>query len=105
MVPSEKSRQKSGKKSGEQSGDEAVVSFETAAERIEQIVAELEGGELDLEASLVAFELGVKLSKQCAEQLESAQQRVEILVRQGGDWVARPFETDADEEDVLEEDG
>jgi len=61
------------------------LSFELALERLEQ-------GELELEASLAAFEEGVRLSKHCAGQLASAESRVEILIREGEDWISRPFE-------------
>ena len=43
------------------------------------------------EASLSAFEEGVALSQQCAGQLEVAERRIEVLTREGGDWVARQF--------------
>ncbi|MDH3211857.1 MAG: exodeoxyribonuclease VII small subunit [Myxococcales bacterium] len=68
------------------------LSFEAALERLESIVARLEDGELELEAALAAFEAGVALSRRCAEQLEQAERRIEVLVRDGEQWTARPFE-------------
>ena len=68
------------------------LSFEQTLQRLETIVEELEGGELALERALSMFEEGVKLSRCCAEQLSAAEQRVETLVREGGEWKARPFE-------------
>ena len=68
------------------------LSFELALERLEQVVDRLEQGELELEASLAAFEEGVRLSKHCAGQLAAAESRVEILIREGEDWISRPFE-------------
>ena len=67
--------------------------FESALERLEEIVDQLEQGDLELEAALVAFEEGVKLSRHCATQLEAAEQRVEVLVRESGDWATRPFDS------------
>jgi exodeoxyribonuclease VII small subunit len=74
------------------------LAFEEAIERLEGLVTQLEDGELDLETSLSAFEEGVSLSKHCAGQLEVAQRRIEVLTREGGEWLARPFEG-ADGED------
>ena len=68
------------------------LSFEAALARLESIVARLEGGDLELEAALASFEEGVALSRRCAEQLERAERRIEVLVRDGKQWVARPFE-------------
>jgi exodeoxyribonuclease VII small subunit len=67
------------------------ISFEQALERLEAIVERLEGGELDLEAALAAFEEGVALTRRCADRLEQAERRVEVLVREGERLVARPF--------------
>jgi exodeoxyribonuclease VII small subunit len=72
----------------------AAPSFEEALDQLEGIVDRLEDGDLDLEQALLAFEDGVKLSRQCAAQLDAAEQRVEVLVRQGRELVARPFEAD-----------
>jgi exodeoxyribonuclease VII small subunit len=68
------------------------LSFEAALARLESIVARLEGGDLELEAALASFEEGVALSRRCAEQLERAERRIEVLMRDGEQWVARPFE-------------
>ena len=68
--------------------------FEQAIEELEGVVENLEDGELDLEAALVAFEQGVALSKHCAGQLESAERRIEVLVEQGGELLATPFDGD-----------
>ena len=79
--------------------DARAPSFEEALEQLEGIVDRLEDGELDLEEALLAFEDGVKLSRQCAAQLDSAEQRVEVLVRQGRELVARPFEAGEEAEE------
>ena len=72
--------------------DLGAASFEEALEGLEALVAQLETGELPLEAALAAFERGVRLSRRCAEQLESAERRISELVREGGVLAARPFE-------------
>lgn len=72
------------------------LAFEQAIERLEGLVDRLEDGELDLEASLAAFEQGVALSKVCASKLDSAERRIEILVQEGGETLTRSFEDAGD---------
>lgn len=55
--------------------------FETALEQLEQIVEQLESGELSLEDSLVAFEAGVGLVRDCNQKLNEVEKKIEILVR------------------------
>jgi len=57
--------------------------FEQALKRLEGIVAELEKGELALEKALELFEEGIKISRSCGEKLAEAEQKVEILVKDG----------------------
>ncbi len=59
-------------------------SFEAAMQRLEEIAAALEAGDLPLEESLQMFEEGVELSKYCAAKLEEAEQRLKRLVRKEG---------------------
>jgi exodeoxyribonuclease VII small subunit len=66
--------------------------FEVAVERLEAVVDRLERGELSLEEALVLFEQGVRLSRRLGEQLEQAKRRVELLLEQEGELLARPFE-------------
>ncbi len=55
------------------------LTYESAYTKLEEIVRNLEAGELTLEESLTLFEDGVRLSKYCATQLDAAQGRLEIL--------------------------
>ncbi len=73
-------------------------SFEGCLDRLEKIVKELEGGNLPLERALELFEEGMKLSENCRRQLDSAESRIEMLVRKGSQIVAEPFHL-ADEGD------
>lgn len=73
------------------------LSFEASLDRLEGVVDQLERGELELEASLAAFEEGVQLSARCSSLLASAEQRIETLTQEGGNWVSRPFESDVSE--------
>lgn len=54
--------------------------FEGALKRLEEIVARLEGNELDLEQSLQMFEEGVKLVRFGATRLDEAERRIEMLL-------------------------
>jgi len=66
--------------------------FEASLTELEAIVDRLEEGDLPLEEALAAFEAGVALTRSCAEQLEAAERRVEVLMRDGARWVTRPFD-------------
>jgi len=62
----------------------AKENFENAMKRLETIVQELEEGDLSLEASLTAFEEGMKLLKFCSAKLEEVEKKVTLLVRESG---------------------
>ena len=61
--------------------DQQTKSFEASLEALEQIVHELEKGDLPLEKSLELFEQGISLSRQCQERLSQAERRIEVLLR------------------------
>lgn len=67
-------------------------SFETGLKELEEIVKEMESGDLPLERALALFERGMGLSDTCRKQLEEAETRVEILMQRGKTVVAKPFE-------------
>lgn len=71
-----------------------VPPFEEALARLEALVKRLDGGELPLEESLSLFEDGVALARGCAEQLASAERRIELLLREGDALRVEPFEPD-----------
>ena len=68
------------------------LSFEDALGRLETLVDRLEQGDLELEEALSSFERGVALTRRCAGQLEDAERRIEILVKEGEKLLTRPFE-------------
>ena len=70
------------------------LAFEAGLEELEKIVRELEKGDLPLEQSLALFENGMRLSAECKRQLESAETRVEVLMRKGSEMTAVPFESE-----------
>ena len=70
--------------------------FEEGLQRLEKIVQELEKGEVPLEKSLTLFEEGMQLSAACRKELEQAEGKVEILLKQNGKLQAEPFEPSTD---------
>jgi len=74
----------------------AEKKFETALSRLEEIVQELEQGDLALDQSLKLFEEGIKLSRICNRRLEDAERKVEILLKdRDGAVRPEPFEEEA----------
>ena len=70
--------------------------FEECLQRLEKIVEELEKGNAHLEQAIKLFEEGVKLSTSCRQELEAAEGKVEILLKQNGKLQAEPFEPSAE---------
>ena len=70
--------------------------FEDSLQRLEQIVDELEKGNVPLEQALKLFEEGVKLSASCRQELEAAEGKVEILLKQNGKLQPAAFEPSAE---------
>jgi exodeoxyribonuclease VII small subunit len=69
-----------------------VAKFEECLQRLEKIVDELEKGDIPLEKALALFEEGVKLSGACRKELEEAEGKIEILMKQNGKLQPEPFE-------------
>ena len=68
--------------------------FEEAMQQLEQLVESMEKGELSLDASLEAFEEGVKLTRICQQALKEAEQKVQNLSPNTPDGELEPFERD-----------
>jgi exodeoxyribonuclease VII small subunit len=75
-----------------------VAKFEECLQRLEKIVHELEKGDVPLETALSLFEEGMKLSGSCRQELEDAEGKVEILLKQNGKLQPEPFEAEATKE-------
>ncbi|MBC7413843.1 MAG: exodeoxyribonuclease VII small subunit [Herminiimonas sp.] len=69
--------------------DAAPASFEQAMADLEQLVAQMEAGELPLEASVEAYKRGAELVRYCNAQLERVDQQVKLLEGDG----LKPFST------------
>ena len=70
-------------------------SFEQSLTELEQIVKQLEEGDLELEESLKLFENGVRLSRECRERLTTAERRIEVLMKEAdGSLGLTPIQAD-----------
>jgi len=58
----------------------AGLTFEQAFQQLEEVVRQLESGELSLEQSLTLFERGMLLARLCESKLDAAEQKVNQLV-------------------------
>jgi exodeoxyribonuclease VII small subunit len=81
--------------------DEQPKSFEASLEALEEIVQQLENGDLPLEKSLELFEDGIRLSRQCQDRLNQAERRIEVLLR---DNQGRPVVSEFEEASVISKD-
>ena len=75
--------------------EKSGATFEQAMAELEQLVAQMEAGELPLEASVAAYQRGSELVKHCAAQLERVERQVKLLE---GDML-KPFAADLDEDE------
>jgi exodeoxyribonuclease VII small subunit len=75
----------------------AKKTFEQAMKQLEQIVQDLESGDMPLEKAIKKFEEGIQLSKYCGGKLDESEKRITILMKDGaGDVSDMPFEHEAD---------
>jgi exodeoxyribonuclease VII small subunit len=79
------------KKSSSETSTEPL-NFETALSELNQLVEKMEQGGLSLEQSLSFFERGIQLTRQCQQALESAEQKVRILVDKNGKESLQSFQ-------------
>jgi exodeoxyribonuclease VII small subunit len=69
-----------------------LATFEESLKQLEKIVDQLEHGDLPLEESLRLFEEGVRLSSACKQELDAAEGKVQILMKErDGSMRAEPF--------------
>lgn len=68
-----------------------IVDFEKSLDELEQLVARMEHGDLSLDDSLVSFERGIALYRNCQGALEQAELRVRLLLDPTDPDSATPF--------------
>ncbi len=72
------------------------INLEKSLSDLEELVEELEPGDLPLETAMKKFEEGIKLTRGCQAALKEAEQKVEILLKSAGGESLEEFETDED---------
>ena len=76
----------------------AKEKFEYALEKLENIVKEMEVGEMPLDSALKSFEEGIRLIRFCSAKLEDTQRRVEQLLEKENSLQIKNFQDkDTDE--------
>jgi exodeoxyribonuclease VII small subunit len=68
--------------------------LEKSLAELEELVEELESGDLPLEKAMKKFEEGIKLTRGCQAALKEAEQKVEILLKSAGSEDLEDFEVD-----------
>jgi len=71
-----------------------TVNFEKALAELEQLVEEMEQGNLSLEESLKRFEKGIALTSECQQALQKAELKVQELIEKNGKLLEKDFEVD-----------
>ena len=59
----------------------AKKTFEMAMKQLEQIVQDLETGDMPLEKAIKKFEEGIRVSKYCSEKLDESEKKITLLMR------------------------
>lgn len=67
------------------------LNFEQSLTRLEQLVREMEGGQLSLEKMMSHFEEGMTLVKSCGDKLNEVEAKIELLVKKGDKLVSQPL--------------
>ncbi len=78
------------------------VSFEKSMEKLENIVGEMEGGELSLDAMIKRFEEGQGLIKFCSGKLDEVERKIEKLLNNEGEPETEPFGDEKAESEKLQ---
>ncbi|NCF72580.1 MAG: exodeoxyribonuclease VII small subunit [Gammaproteobacteria bacterium] len=70
------------------------INLEKSLAELEELVDELESGDLPLETAMKKFEAGIKLTRGCQTALKDAEQKVQILLKSAGGEDLTDFEID-----------
>jgi exodeoxyribonuclease VII small subunit len=70
------------------------INLEKSLADLEDLVEELESGDLPLETAMKKFEEGIKLTRGCQTALKDAEQKVQILLKSTGNEELTDFEID-----------
>lgn len=68
-----------------------ALQFEESLTELENLVEQLEKGDITLEESLKTFERGVQLARACQKALKEAEQKVQVLLDENDHSTLKPF--------------
>ncbi|GIO83649.1 exodeoxyribonuclease 7 small subunit [Paenibacillus faecis] len=80
---------------------EQELNFEEAMNRLEDIVSQLERGDVPLEQAIELFQNGMRLSQLCGQKLSQVERKIEMIVDQEGEIGKKPFQPQIEESDAL----
>lgn len=75
------------------------LDFESALEKLQKIVEDLEKGGLSLDKTLAEFSQGMKLLKFCHQKLDKAEKKIELMLKEDDEFTeAVPFDSEIEED-------
>ena len=75
------------------------MTYEQQLQQLETLIKQLENGDLSLDQTLAAYEQGIGLVRACQQQLEQAEQRIQLLTQDdSGAETLIPFADPADDD-------
>ncbi|KHF39536.1 exodeoxyribonuclease VII small subunit [Halalkalibacter okhensis] len=74
--------------------EKTELSFEEAMKELEQVVEQLEQGDVPLEKAISMFQEGMALSKQCHEKLEKVEKQMDQILHEDGELELLNFQED-----------
>jgi exodeoxyribonuclease VII small subunit len=76
----------------------AKEKFEDALEKLENIVRDMERGDMPLDSALKSFEEGIRLIRFCSAKLDETQRRVEQLLEKENSLQKKIFQDEENDE-------
>lgn len=77
------------------------INFEDAMNQLEEIVSQLERGDVPLEQAIELFQKGMQLSQVCSQKLSQVERKIEMIVESDGEIVKKPFNPLSEESDSI----
>lgn len=71
--------------------EQVELNFEEAMNQLEDIVSQLERGDVPLEQAIDLFQKGMQLSRICGQKLSQVERKIEMIVEADGDVSKQPF--------------
>jgi exodeoxyribonuclease VII small subunit len=81
--------------------EQETLNFEEAIEKLEAIVAMLEGGDVPLEKAIELYQEGMRLSQLCGQKLEQVERKIEMLVEGDNGVTKKPFQAAEDKGETI----